>query len=277
MDSDPGPALKELNVTTSQSSVDDPLRGMLDRLADQVEGLKGDDLHAYEDLEFYSRHVIGYGNPDRSPNSKFIKRIYEDLQYTNDDMLILGPRNSAKSESVTITYTTWKIGRNPLIRFLLSFASITTQGEAFGRQFDTIFEENERYIKIFGRLKPPIPIKWSATEKIVQRPEPPSGMKDPTIAITGVGASVPSKRCDEVICDDLVTQINAYSETQRQHTKTFVLQALFPIVDPGGRKIILGSRWDPRDLYGTMIERWRLTMPDLPPINLDELIIAMAE
>lgn len=247
---------------------------MLDRLADQVEGLKGDDLHAYEDLEFFSRYVIGYNNPERRPNSKFLISIYEDLQHTDEDMLILGPRDSAKSESVTVTYTTWMIGRNPLLRFLLSFASIEAQGLAFGRQFDTIFTENERYTRIFGKLKPTIPEKWSATEKIVQRVEPPGGVKDPTIAITGVGASVPSKRCDICICDDLVTQVNAYSPLLRRRVELFVLQTLFPTVVPGGRKIILGSRWDPRDLYGTMIDRWRLKVPDRVPINLDELIVA---
>lgn len=245
------------------------LDSLLEQFASQLQGLKGDDLRAYEDLEFYSRYVIGHQNPDYRENSRFLKRIYEALQYETSErhFLILGPRGSAKSSAVTITYVTWLIGRNPLIRVLLAFASMEAQGRAFARQLDQIITSNERYIRIFGRLKPDNPQKWDATEKIVVRPEPPGGLKDPTISIVGAGSHVPSRRADVIIGDDLVTQENAYSEALRRQLSAFVKQSLMPILVPGGRAIFVGSRWDPRDLYAELADDWGLKFP--PPVPID--------
>lgn len=247
-----------------------PMEALFGTLADQVEGLKGNDKAAYDSLAFYSRHVMAeQGMP---PNSRFLERIYEELQYSdNRDWLILGPRQSAKSTAVTVTYTTWKIGRDPLLRFMLAFASMDMQGQAFGRQIDQILTKNENFIRIFGQLKPDQPEKWTEREKIVNRREPPGGMKDPTLSIVGLGSNVPSRRADELICDDLVTADNAYSQKERATTKAFVLQSLFPILVPGGRRIILGSMWDPRDLYSEVASMWGLELPPMGDIDLSEL------
>ena len=215
---------------------------------------------------------MGDGNIEYSHNSKFLRNIYWDLQHTNEDMLILGPRGSAKSTAATITYTTWSIGRNPAIRALLAFASMEAQGLAFARQLDHIITKNERFISVFGELKPAKPEKWDETEKIVRRPTPPSGLKDPTISVVGLGSAVPSKRADVVICDDLVTMENAYSDIQRAKVIRFVFQTLFPILVPGGRRIIIGSRWDERDLYSYTAEKWGKVFPEPISIDLGDII-----
>lgn len=252
-------------------SSDDLFGGLFNSLADQVEGLKGDDRSAYDSLEYYSRYVMA-DQEGLPPNSKFLSRIYNSLQYDNENVwLILGPRQSAKSTAISVTYTTWKIGRNPLIRFLMCFASLDVQGKPFGRQIDQILTRNQRYMRIFGDLKPPVPEKWTETEKIVIRNEPPGGMKDATISIIGLGSNAPSKRADELICDDLVTAENAYSAKERETVKSFVLQTLFPILIPGGRRIIVGSRWDPRDLYTELANMWNLELPAPGDIDIGEL------
>jgi len=254
------------------TDTENPLSLFISELSQTITGLKGNDLAAYNDLEFYSRYVIGYDNPEYRANSSFLKNAYEHLEYTDDDLLILGPRGSAKSSAVSITYTTWKIGRNPLVRFILAFASMEMQGLAFGRQITHILTENERYQRIFGQLKPAgRGEKWSDNEFIVSRPTPASGLKDPTVGIVGLGTAVPSKRADEVICDDLVTADNAYSPIMRQKVISFVYQTLFPIVVPSGRRIILGSRWDPRDLYSHTAAMWRLDIPGPIPIDSGKL------
>jgi hypothetical protein len=260
--------MPQLNNPFTGGFVDDPLSVFVDELSTAITGLKGNDLAAYNDLEFFSRWVIGYDNPEFRGNSAFLKNVYEHLQYTDEDLLILGPRGSAKSTAVSVTYVTWMIGRNPLIRFVLAFASMDAQGLAFGRQIMHILTNNERYQRVFGSLKPQgRNEKWSDDEFIVQRPTPASGLKDPTVGIVGLGTAVPSKRADQVICDDLVTQDNAYSPILRKKVIAFVYQTLFPIVVPSGRRIILGSRWDPRDLYTHTAQQWRLEIP--PPVPID--------
>lgn len=255
------------------SGATDPIDKFLDHLADSVEGLKGNDRAAYDDLEFFSRHVIQWNNPEFTPNSAFLQRLYEVLQHSpHDDILALGPRQSAKSYAVTTTYVAWQIGRNPLARFLLAFASTENQGLAFARQLDQIFTKNERYIRIFGELKPTKPEKWTEREMIVQRPTPPGGLKDPTISIVGLNSNVPSRRSDEIIIDDIVTAENAYSPIKRASVERFILQTCFPTCVPTGRKVIVGSRWDPRDFYHTIAERWGLEFPKTESINLSKLM-----
>ncbi|MCK9468871.1 MAG: hypothetical protein M0Q49_05590 [Porticoccaceae bacterium] len=227
-------------------------------LSEQIGGLKGNELSSYESLEFYSTWVTGEGNAEFVPNSRVLHDIYDTLQYTTDDVLILAPRGSAKSTAVSVNYTTWKIGRNPLIRFLLCFQSMEAQGFAFARQIETILESNDRFIKIFSKLKPDKPERWTSSEMIVNRVEPPGGLKDPTIAIVGVGSAIPSKRADEIIGDDLVTEKNAYSKTLQDQLERFMFTSLSPILVPGGRRIFTGTTWDPDDLYARIIKRWNL-------------------
>lgn len=247
-----------------------PMQALMEGLASQVGGLKGNDKAAYDNLAFFSRHVMA--DEGMPANSRFLESIYEKLQYSeNRDWLILGPRQSAKSTAVTVTYSLWKIGRNPLLRFMMAFASMEMQGQAFARQIDQVVTRNNRYMKIFGQLKPDNPDKWTEREKIFVRKEPPGGMKDPTISIVGLGSNVPSRRADELIGDDLVTGDNAYSQKERATTKAFLLQSLFPILVPGGRRIILGSMWDPRDLYNELAAMWGLEIPPQGDIDLAEL------
>lgn len=246
----------------------------MNRFGDKFGGLTGNAKAAYDSLEFYSQHVMGYGNPEYQANSKFLKRVYQELQYSDENLLILGPRGSAKSTAASVTYTTWELGRNPLLRFILAFASMEGQGTAFCRQIKHVIENNVRYQEIFGTLKPKVPEKWSDTEFILERPTPPGGLKDASVSVTGVGSSVPSKRADRVLCDDLVTQANAYSDTQRKSVISFVFQTLYPVLVPGtGRLIIIGSRWDPRDLYAHTARQWGLEIPKTPDINFQELFL----
>jgi hypothetical protein len=219
---------------------------------------------------------MGHGDPEFKDNSKFLKSIYETLQHSpKPNLLILGPRGSAKSTAVSVTYVTWLIGRNPLIRILLAVASLDAQGKAFGRQIEQVLDKNDRYRAIFGELIPPQNQReiWTDTEKTVRRQTPPGGRKDPTLGIVGVGANIPSKRADVVVADDIVTAENAYSDLQRKKMSMFVWQTLSPILVPGGRTILIGSRWHAHDLYSEAAERWGLEFPKSVPVILPESVM----
>ena len=263
--------IRNKGMNGSYQDPESALDRIFEQIADQIEGLKGDDRAAFDDFEFYTRYVMGYGNPDFAENSRVIKQICYTLQYEPQyqDVLIICPRGSAKSKTVTTNWTTWCIGRNPLVRFLLT-VSKQDLGEAFGREFDQVLKFNERYRRIFGDLVPPLAEqeKWTTTDKIVRRPTPPGGMKDPTLGIVSVGSNVPSRRSDQMILDDIVTEQNAYTKEQRAKLEDFVFRTLFPILVPGGRRIVVGTRWDPRDFYAKYAERIGVDFPAVPSINL---------
>lgn len=239
----------------------DPVEMAFQTFGQAVAGLSGDALRARNELEFYAEWCIGFNNPEYAALSPFLRRVYSWYQYTHEDLLILGPRNSAKSTSISVIATTWTIGNNPLIRILMAVSSMEQQGLAFSRQIEAILTGNERYIQLFNELKPARPVKWTEAERIVERQEPPSGMKDPTFAVVGVDTAVPSKRADQVHVDDIVTALNAYTDAMRRKVVRFVYQTLFPILVPGGRRIMIGSRWDPRDLYSFTAAQWGLIFP----------------
>lgn len=250
---------------------EDPFDKLLDEMAERAEGLKGNDKAAYNDLEFYSRYVIGDGDSDYQSNSRLHKNIYAALQYSNDDTAIFAPRGSGKSQAVSITFTSWSVGRNPLIRILLAFASMEAQGKAFARQLDSIFTRNERYIRIFGELKPRNPVKWDASEKIVVRPEPPGGMKDATITVVGIGSAVPSKRSDLIIGDDIVTADTAYSRVLQDRLEAFWHTTLYPTLVPSGRQIIVGTLWSLGDFYHRLMSNWGHAFPDPLIVDMEKM------
>lgn len=247
----------------------DPLGAMLAEIAEKAEGLKGNARAAYDNLEFFSTWCIGYGDPDYAGNARMHKQIYNEYQYSKDDLLILCPRGSGKSQSLSITATMWEIGRNPQLRFLLAFASMDAQGKPFARQMDSIFTKNERYQEIFGFLKPDSSnlVKWDAREKIVVRREPPGGLKDATITMVGLGSAVPSKRSDRIIGDDLVTGDNAYSKIQQDSIESFWHTTLFPTLVPSGRQFIIGTLWALDDFYHRIAASWGHEFPK--PLVMD--------
>ena len=252
----------------------DPWAGVLSDFSERAGGLTGDNYHAYHDLSHFSRHVMGYENPEYREPSQFIERIYSTLQEENDDpILILGPRNSAKSQAATVNYPLWRLGRNPTKRFLLVFAAKEVQGYKFSQQIASVIERNGRYREVFGDLTPKNKETWSMERRTVDRREPPGGIAGASLTFAGFGSNLPSLRADEIIIDDIVTQENAYSQTLQDQIENFVFSTLLPVLEPGGRLIVLGTRWDESDLYSRLLSKWRLALPEKDPrVNLDAIL-----
>lgn len=253
-------------------------------LFDSFSELSGEEAanrtRAYNDLGFFSEYVMGYEDSAYREPSMFLKRIYRLLQFSNDsELLILGPRFSAKSQAVTVNYPLWELGRNPLMRFLLVFAAKELQGRQFSDQIASVIERNERYKEVFGDLTPKSnSVPWSWNSRTVQRQEPPGGLKGASVTIGGLGTNLPSMRADCIIVDDIVTQDNAYSTTRQDEIEAFIFSTLYPILEPEGKMIIVGSRWDDNDLYGRLVTKWNLKIPERDPrIDLDVLRDATPE
>lgn len=249
--------------------------GLIEDFADLAGGGSEEIKRSRQDLAFFSEYIMGYESADYRPPSDFLGDIYETLQFSDEKrILILGPRNSAKSQATTVNYPLWRLGRNPLMRFLLVFAAKEVQGHQFSNQIASVIERNERYKEAFGDLFPRN-AEWSKDRRTVERQEPPGGLKGASITLAGFGSNLPSMRADEIIIDDIVTQENAYSPTIQDQIESFVFRTLLPILEPEGRLIVVGSRWDSRDLYARLADRWELELPEPDPrINLDAILEA---
>ena len=78
--------------------------------------------------------------------------------------------------------------------------------------------------------------------------------KEATLTALGASGAVISKHFDVIIGDDLVGLENARTEKQRSNLKEWFYSSLFPTLEPDGEIHILGTRYNPLDLYEDLIK-----------------------
>lgn len=68
------------------------------------------------------------------------------------------------------------------------------------------------------------------------------------IHCAGMGTKKRGFHPDNIICDDLLTDETAYSETVRQRQESYFMSAIVPMLNPGGRMLVVGTPQSARDL-----------------------------
>jgi len=168
--------------------------------------------------------------------------------------LLLWPRGHAKTETTTINYSSWLIGNYPDIHI-----NIVTKTASLAEEILTAlkarFERDERYITVFGNLKPPYKQleKWTSQEIIVARDEI---SKNPTLKATGLMGPITGGRSDLVICDDIIDEENIRTRLQLEKVSTWFNKVLIPTLYPWGAIIVIGTRWSYADIYAELLEKW---------------------
>ena len=170
---------------------------------------------------------------------------------SRQDQLFLLPRGHLKTSIITIGYTIQEILKNPDITILLASA-IRDNAASF-------LSEIKEYLtkttlpKLYG--------KFDSSEekgglwnmdviKILQRKIP---NKTPTISVAGADHALASQHYDLIVADDLVNRQTVSTLDQIKKTYKFYSD-LQDLRNPGKPVRIIGTRWDDRDLYGTIIK-----------------------
>jgi predicted phage terminase large subunit-like protein len=117
----------------------------------------------------------------------------------------------------------------------------------------TRMENDQRYIEIFGELKPKNAQKWTTQELIVNRREI---SKNPTIKATGLMGPQTGGRYDLIIKDDLIDEENVRTPLQFEKVLTWHDKVLTPTLYPWGGDITIGTRWHYADLYAELMKRY---------------------
>ena len=131
----------------------------------------------------------------------------------------------------------------------------------------TRLEYDEKYIEVFGELKPHNANCWTSSELIVNRREI---SKNPTVKATGLMGAITGGRSDLIICDDLIDEENVRSQLQLEKALTWHDKVLSPTLYPWGGEIVIGTRWHYGDLYQTFINQYP---KDAPNIDVKKAII----
>jgi hypothetical protein len=183
------------------------------------------------------------------------RNLHENQIYKPGDpgMIIVNtPPEHAKSTTITVNYTTWRICQDPNIRII-----IVSQTQEMAKRFlraikDRLAGANPAYKKLQYDFAPEggfdaNSASWTADSIYVNAEARDSGEATPTVQALGMNGQIYGNRADLIILDDTVTGKNAHEfEKQIDWIQREVINRL---TYPGGVLLLVGTRLAPVELY----------------------------
>jgi len=214
---------------------------------------------ALEDLFFFNQYVLRNGKVmNESLHREMCDFVssFRKFEGTKNKKLILEPRGSLKSTCVTIGYPLQIILKEPNVRILIDSEKLNNS-KAFLSAIKGHIEGNDRYrnlsIYLYGKTpKVSDEEKWTSTE-IVSALRTDRSIKEPTISCGGVDVVKVGMHYDWIFVDDPVSDNNITTREQIEKVINHY-RLLLSILEPTGKLIIIGTRWDFGDLYGYLME-----------------------
>jgi len=149
----------------------------------------------------------------------------------------------------------WEITKNPAIRVLyisstanlaekqLKFIKDILTSKIYRRYWPEMVHEDE------GKRE-----KWTNSEISVDHPKRKAEtVRDPTIFTAGLTTGIVGMHCDIAVLDDVVVGDNASTQEGRDKVKT-QYSFLSSIEGTGAREWVVGTRYNPSDLYNDLLE-----------------------
>jgi len=192
--------------------------------------------------------------------NRVLGHVHEDVirWWTRRDakshQLLLLPRDHMKSALVAF-YAAWRLTKDPILRVLLisSTSNLAEKQLGFIKQ---IFESpvHRRYWPDHIHPDRGKRAKWDVSEISLDHPMRREHLiRDPSIMAGGLTTSRTGFHCDLTILDDLVVFENAYTKDGREKVKR-LYSLLASIEEAKAEQKVVGTRYEPRDLYNDMQE-----------------------
>jgi terminase large subunit-like protein len=170
------------------------------------------------------------------------------------NQLVLLPRGHQKSTFIAYRVA-WEITKNPAltVMYLSATAGLAEQQLGLIKSILT----STVYRRYWPDMVNPDEGKrerWQIGAIAVDHPKrKDEQVRDPTVFAVGLTSNVVGWHCDLVVLDDVVVPDNAYTEDGREKVK-MQYSLLNSIANPGAPVWIVGTRYDPSDLYQLLIE-----------------------
>jgi predicted phage terminase large subunit-like protein len=163
---------------------------------------------------------------------------------SNDRLMVFMPPGSAKSTYGSMLFPPWYMSQHP--DHMVIAASHTHELAArWGRKCRNLVSEHSHGLGIALADGDSAADRWSL------------GVGGEYFA-AGVGGSVTGRRADLVVIDDPVrSREDADSETIREKTADWYRSDLLTRLKPGGRVVIIQTRWHEDDLSGRLLDAMR--------------------
>lgn len=161
-------------------------------------------------------------------------------------LMVCMPPGSAKSTYTSVEFPAWFVGRNPQ-RSIISASHTQELAERFGRRVRNIVASAE-FDRVFG---------FGVAEDSSSAGRWDTSRGGEYFA-AGVGGSITGRRADLAIIDDPVkSREDADSERSREKAWDWYVNDLLTRLKPGGRQIVVMTRWHEDDLGGRILDRER--------------------
>jgi len=197
------------------------------------------------DLYSFNKNILGYDKISEQPH----RLMCDSVQFGNNRQLHLWPRGHFKTTNITVGYSLYELCKNPNLRIFIG-NSVLSNAKSFLREIKGHLANNDKLKEIMGDTINKDD-KWTEQEIILKTRT--INKKEPTIQVAGVGQSLVSQHYDLMILDDLVDQDNVNTKELIQKTIDWYRMAI-SLLEPDGKIIVIGTRYNYGDLYGWLIE-----------------------
>lgn len=198
------------------------------------------------DIDSYSEYVFGFAP---FTHHKEITRVLQDE--SKKRLLIVAPPGHAKSTYVSLVFPSWWMGKNPEKAAIL-VSNTSTQAEAFLASIKATIADNDQYKQVFPEALPDEARGWTQ-EKLFLANRENKSRPDPNLMSTGMTGPVLGRRAELVIVDDPTSQKDAGSEKVMRDQKLWFKETLMSRVKPGGRVVVILTRWHDKDLASMLV------------------------
>lgn len=166
---------------------------------------------------------------------------------------LLAPCDHGKTRGAVVSYAAFRIAENPDIRIAVIGATADLARITLGSVMSHL-ENNRDYIRYFKKIhgfipKPENAKTWNKGALCINRYTTDDETKDPTLIAIGKGGELENRRIDLILCDDMVTQRKAQSQTEREADHKWFLDVIMTRGEEDCEVKITGTPEHPDDLY----------------------------
>lgn len=207
---------------------------------------------ARRDFYYHCKEVVGFDGmyePLHRPVCHFLSN------WTKPNKLLLIPRRHLKSSLGSIGLPTWEWLNNPECRILF-VQHKAEMAEQYLGELKHKLEHNQMFHlvapDIFYRNPKKEAPKWLANAVTINRSVSKHN-KVPSLLAIGSDSGITGFHFDLIIFDDIVGKENYGSAEMREKVWDLV-KFSGPLLNPGGRRLFIGTRWHHEDVYGRLLK-----------------------
>jgi predicted phage terminase large subunit-like protein len=183
------------------------------------------------------------------PHHREITKVLQDD--SKKRVLIIAPPGHAKSTYVSLIYPAWWMGKYP-DKAAIMVSNTATQASKFASSIREIIASDRKFKSVFPETRPDEARGWTREELFLGNRSNKS-RPDPNLFATGMTGPVLGRRAELIIVDDPTSQQDATSETVMDQQKLWFKQTLMSRLKPGGRCVVILTRWHDKDLASMLV------------------------